>query len=132
MTSKKTGIFLVLLLVSICINIIIYSYALHKSSASSIIGTYCTGTGISENDKYIVFSRDGSYTCYKQYKVLEVGKYETTDSTIYTLFSQENALERAVVYNGSNTVYVFDTEKHVASYDRISSLPTFINVTMRS
>lgn len=121
-------IILGLLAISICINFILYIYILHTNAANGIVGTYCSGTGISGNEQYIVFLREGSYTVYKQFEVLEEGKYESKDASIYILYSEEDALARSVIYNGANIIYMFDMKKQVVQFDRISWDPIFINL----
>ena len=129
MLRKKLTIVIPLIL-SFCLNVVLLALVLHERR-DSIVGTYCTGEGFSDNDKYIVFQKDSSYMIYRQFEIIEEGKYSAVDinnANIFTLISNDNAFRHFIAYYQPNAVSLFENDNNVVSFTRISDIPTFINL----
>lgn len=129
MLRKKLTIVIPLIL-SFCLNVVLLALVLHERR-DSIVGTYCTGEGFSDNDKYIVFQKDSSYMIYRQFEIIEEGKYSAVDinnANIFTLISNDNAFRHFIAYYQPNAVCLFENDNNVVSFTRISDIPTFINL----
>lgn len=125
--KSKNTILIIILLILVCSNLVSLSLILPKNDTKSPIGTYCTGNGISENDRYLVLQKDGSYVLYKQFELIEKGNYWSNDSSIYSLIPESDSLEHSIVYN-TDTIYFFDSYRGVIIYTKIDSVPTYINL----
>lgn len=129
---RKKQIIIITLILSFCLNVVLLVMVLHKRT-DSIVGTYCTGEGFSENDKYIVFQQDSSYMIYSQFNVIEEGKYNAldTDANIFSLISNDKASEHLIVYNQPDGICLVEDSNNIINFTRISKTPTFINLQNR-
>lgn len=129
---RKKIIIIIPLILSFCLNVVLLVMVLHKHT-DSIVGTYCTGEGFSENDKYIVFQQDSSYMIYSQFNVIEEGKYNAldTDANIFSLISNDKASEHLIVYNQPDGICLVEDSNNIINFTRISKTPTFINLQNR-
>lgn len=90
-----------------------------------IIGTYCSEDASSyaaaDHGEYLVFTKDGTYTRYRQLEVLERGAYRW-EKPIFFLE------ETAGYFDGKDTVVLFNGQE-ATTYSRFSDVPTYINVS---
>lgn len=128
--GKKNSIVLVLVIVltvSLLANGILLGI-IFDTSEKSIVGTYCTNGGKVPDGKYIVFEPNGDYVIYKQFELIEKGRYTAAENHIYTLKQAESGGEPCnAVFNNSDVIY-FSSDNKVETLSKISDVPTYINL----
>lgn len=88
-----------------------------------IVGTFSTEN---EHDaEYFVFTKDGTFYNYKQFKLLQKGTYEI-DEHILTLNC--NDIQKHVVFGNKNIYYFNNAENNIFKYSKINETPLFINL----
>lgn len=97
---------------------------------ASIVGTYLSNDNPWEWEiaEYLVFEREGAYTRYRQFEILEEGTYEEAAAGVYSLHPDGSAAVTAQAVFTDDVVYAFDTEGMVIPFPRMSDIPTFINL----
>lgn len=98
-------------------------------------GTYCTGDEPFTDNLYLVLQKNGQYTIYKQFEVLEKGSFEElpsdsgTRGVTYKLISEAGLSERNLVYEKeSGTVVILGYQDEDIVFRQISKDALFINV----
>lgn len=127
-TKKKTGILIALLVLSLCANIVLGALLFSERPAGSVVGTYCTGDGMSQDDCYLVFLQDSTYVLYKQFEIVEKGRYYAEDGGVYLLRSEDKTKETLAVFDGADQIRYYEPGAGVLSFTRISDIPAFINL----
>ena len=91
-----------------------------------LTGTYlCEGLSPGTGT-YLVFDGKGDYTLYRQSGVLSAGTYAEDANGVYVL-KGEGLTVPYVTYDGKNSVHFFSVPD-TYTYQRISDIPTYINV----
>ena len=104
-------------------------------STKDIVGTFCTGEGISREDVYIAFFSDDTLLIYRQLGPGSSGKYKTNK------YEHISALDLEMT-DGRQTIAIFDNHDtlilveefiedvaYPIEFKRISNTPMIINVT---
>lgn len=98
----------------------------HEPAASAADGTYlCEGLSPGAGT-YLVFGEKGDYTLYRQSGVLSAGTYAEDANGVYVL-KGEGLTVPYVTYDGKDSVHFFSVPD-TYTYQRISDIPTYINV----
>lgn len=120
------------LVISLLSNFVLSIYTIYGKQKKPIIGTYCTGNGLEETDKYIVFERTGVYNIYRQFQTYEKGTYKAEgEDNVYMLSSSGNMYLKYIVYNGKDEIYIYNyVESGIEVYKRISNQPIYINTNL--
>ena len=123
--SISKNILSLLLLISVIGNIVLVVVDNIKEESKPIIGTYCSEDASSyaaaDHGEYLVFTKDGTYTRYRQLEVLERGAYRW-EKPIFFLE------ETAGYFDGKDSVVLFNGQE-ATTYSRFSDVPTYINVS---
>lgn len=91
-----------------------------------LTGTYlCEGLSPGTGT-YLVFDGKGDYTLYRQSGVLSAGTYAEDANGVYVL-KGEGLTVPYVTYDGKDSVHFFSVPD-TYTYQRISDIPTYINV----
>lgn len=97
-----------------------------EPAASAADGTYlCEGLSPGAGT-YLVFGEKGDYTLYRQSGVLSAGTYAEDANGVYVL-KGEGLTVPYVTYDGKDSVHFFSVPD-TYTYQRISDIPTYINV----
>ena len=129
MRISKQSMYGVLLIVSVILNIllgILFGVHMNTHQPQSIVGTYCTGDGMTQKALYIAFDQDGAFATYRQFQPLEAGVYHQLEDSIYKLEADDMENNQFATYNGTDEVHIADGES-VLRLKRISDIPTYIN-----
>ena len=91
-----------------------------------LTGTYlCEGLSPGTGT-YLVFDGKGDYTLYRQSGMLSAGTYADDANGVYVL-KGEGLTVPYVTYDGKDSVHFFSVPD-TYTYQRISDIPTYINV----
>ncbi len=112
------------LLLSVTLNIV--QLVSRGREYQNIVGTYCTGNGMVETDEYLVFERNGAYSRYRQFQMLERGGYTARGESVYILTSADGTNTIQILYK-DKAVYQFE-ELRITIFKQLSDTPTYINV----
>lgn len=94
-----------------------------KPISNYIVGTYATNDGKTPDAEYLVFEKDGAYTHYKQFVILDEGVYAQSSASKRTyVLTADSGKERNAVLKG--VVLTLDD----IEFRKISDVPTFINL----
>lgn len=128
----KKRIYVVCLLV---ISLIFISMVLIQSvRPKSVIGTYCTGDGLSREDVYVSLLSDNTFLIYRQLETGLSGKFDSEEfENLTTLtFQLEDGRQLLATYDKQNSlVFVGKFINDIScplEFKRISSTPININV----
>lgn len=128
----KKRIYVVCLLV---ISLIFISMVLIQSvRPKSVIGTYCTGDGLSREDVYVSLLSDNTFLIYRQLETGLPGKFDSAEFENFTVltFQLEEGRQLSAVYDKQNSlVFVGEFINDIScpiEFKRISSTPISINV----
>lgn len=123
-----TLLIIAIIIIALLISALVYFYPKTKS----IVGTYCTGSGLSEDDIYFAFLGDNTYVQYKQFSPMDSGEYTLTamDGFFVVSITSEDGSEQILYYSGSKSLIVPDDSitDGFLEYTRISDTPTLINL----
>lgn len=92
------------------------------------VGTYCTDrygtTGL-----YVVLDQQGNYCRYRQFKVLETGRYTCVDAQagLYSLWEEDGAQLGLALLIG-DSLYLVQMDGTVQAYPKADDVPGYINV----
>lgn len=91
-----------------------------------LTGTFlCEGSSHTDGT-YLTFDEKGSFTVYRQFDTLFTGTYTADANGVYILDGTALTVPY-VVYDGRDTVHFFSVPD-AYTYQRISDLPTYVNV----
>ena len=122
---KKRGLIIVLV-VSLCLNVALLAIQCMSQRSQPLTGTFlCEGSSHS-GGTYLTFDEKGSFTVYRQFDTLFTGTYTEDANGVYVLDGTELTVPY-VVYDGRDTVHFFSVAD-AYTYQRISDLPTYVNV----
>lgn len=122
---KKRG-FTILLVVSLCLNVVLLAIQCMSQRSQPLTGTFlCEGSSHTDGT-YLTFDEKGSFTVYRQFDTLFTGTYTEDANGVYVLDGTELTVPY-VVYDGRDTVHFFSVPD-AYTYQRISDLPTYVNV----
>lgn len=124
--EQYNKVILILMVVSFMINIALIVYLFGNKQSDNVVGTYCTGDGKAEGDRYIVLQEDGIYTIYEQFKRIETGEYMLDHDDVYTLKEKESDYTHNFIYSNGKVFYW--EKEDVLVFDKISSKSMYINV----
>lgn len=120
--STKFHWLLAVLALSLIANLVFAVQTLSQTPEKRIMGTYCMGNpGIpTDTTVYLAITKDGTYTLYRQFALLEEGKFRLDENSLY--------LESgAGYYDRRDTIVVFGNGK-INVFTRISDVPEYVNV----
>lgn len=116
----------ILLAVSLCLNVALLAIQCMSQRSQPLTGTFlCEGSNHSDGT-YLTFDEEGSFTVYRQFDTLFTGTYTADANGVYILDGTALTVPY-VVYDGRDTVYFFSVPD-AYTYQRISDLPTYVNV----
>lgn len=122
---KKKAITIVLA-VSLCLNVALLAILCMSQRSQPLTGTFlCEGSSHTDGT-YLTFDEKGSFTVYRQFDTLFTGTYTADANGVYVLDGNELTVPYAV-YDGRDTVHFFSVPD-AYTYQRISDLPTYVNV----
>lgn len=128
----KKKIYIVCLLV---ISFIFIALALIQNiRPKSVIGTFCTGEGLSQEDVYISFFNDNTFLIYRQLETGLSGEFNSEEFENLTAltFQLEDGRQLLATYDKQNSlVFVGKFINDIScplEFKRISSTPININV----
>ena len=129
----KKKIYIVCLLV---ISFIFIALALIQNiRPKSVIGTFCTGEGLSQEDVYISFFNDNTFLIYRQLETGLSGEFNSEEFENLTAltFQLEDGRQLLAAYDKQNSlVFVGEFINDIScplELKRISSIPININVS---
>lgn len=116
----------ILLAVSLCLNVALLAILCMSQRSQPLTGTFlCEGSSHADGT-YLAFDEKGSFTVYRQFDTLFTGTYTADANGVYVLDGSELTVPY-VVYDGRDTVHFFSVAD-AYTYQRISDLPTYVNV----
>ena len=122
---KKKAL-IILLVVSLCLNVVLLAILCMSQRSQPLTGTFlCEGSSHTDGT-YLTFDEKGSFTVYRQFDTLFTGTYTEDANGVYVLEGNELTVPYAV-YDGWDTVHFFSVPD-AYTYQRISDLPTYVNV----
>lgn len=122
---KKKAL-IILLAVSLCLNVVLLAILCMSRRSQPLTGTFlCEGSSHSDGT-YLTFDEKGSFTVYRQFDTLFTGTYTADANGVYILDGTALTVPY-VVYDGRDTVHFFSVPD-AYTYQRISDLPTYVNV----
>lgn len=122
---KKKAL-IILLAVSLCLNVVLLAILCMNQRSQPLTGTFlCEGSSHTDGT-YLTFDEKGSFTVYRQFDTLFTGTYTEDANGVYVLDGTELTVPY-VVYDGRDTVHFFSVPD-AYTYQRISDLPTYVNV----
>lgn len=114
------------MVVSLCLNVVLLAIQCMSQRSQPLTGTFlCEGSSHSDGT-YLTFDEKGSFTVYRQFDTLFTGTYTADANGVYVLEGNELTVPY-VVYDGRDTVHFFSVPD-AYTYQRISDLPTYVNV----
>lgn len=127
--SKICSILILFLSFSVCVNIALLWFLYHKNTPTNLTGTYISRGTTSEESRYLVFEKDGTYLFYEQFHILSSGTYTTEQDTVYRLKEKSAQNQYYVVYDGHDIAYLFSARNGIQLFQRSSDLPTYVNIS---
>ena len=122
---KKRAL-IILLAVSLCLNVVLLAIQCINRRSQPLTGTFlCEGSSHTDGT-YLTFDVKGSFTVYRQFDPLFTGTYTADANGVYILDGTALTVPY-VVYDGRDTVHFFSVPD-AYTYQRISDLPTYVNV----
>lgn len=122
---KKKAL-IILLAVSLCLNVVLLAIQCMSQRSQPLTGTFlCEGSSHADGT-YLTFDEKGSFTVYRQFDTLFTGTYTEDANGVYILDGTALTVPY-VVYDGRDTVHFFSVAD-AYTYQRISDLPTYVNV----
>lgn len=122
---KKKAL-IILLAVSLCLNVVLLAILCMSQRSQPLTGTFlCEGSSHSDGT-YLTFDEKGSFTVYRQFDTLFTGTYTADANGVYILDGTALSVPY-VVYDRRDTVHFFSVPD-AYTYQRISDLPTYVNV----
>lgn len=117
----------VILIASVCINIVFLIIMYERSILKNVIGTYiCEVNNNPGNSLYLSLEKNGDYLLYKQFQTISKGKYVEQDKKVIILEGEDGQKEY-VFFDGQDTIYcTVNPDGYV--YERISNVPLYINL----
>lgn len=116
----------ILLAVSLCLNVVLLAIQCINRQSQPLTGAFlCEGSSHTDGT-YLTFDEKGSFTVYRQFDTLFTGTYTADANGVYILDGTALTVPY-VVYDGRDTVHFFSVPD-AYTYQRISDLPTYINV----
>lgn len=116
----------ILLAVSLCLNVALLAIQCMSQRSQPLTGTFlCEGSSHSDGT-YLTFDEKGSFTVYRQFDTLFTGTYTADANGVYILDGTALSVPY-VVYDGRDIVHFFSVPD-AYTYQRISDLPTYVNV----
>lgn len=116
----------ILLAVSLCLNVVLLAILCMSQRSQPLTGTFlCEGSSHTDGT-YLTFDEKGSFTVYRQFDTLFTGTYTADANGVYILDGTALTVPYAV-YDGRDTVHFFSVPD-AYTYQRISDLPTYVNV----
>ena len=100
----------------------------------NVIGTYCTGEGLSREDVYVSLLSDNTFLIYRQLETGLPGKFDSAEFENFTVltFQLEEGRQLSAAYDKQNSlVFVGEFINDIScpiEFKRISSTPISINV----
>lgn len=130
---KAKRIFSILLIMSLLMNLV-FGCTYFFPEVVTIYGTYSSDKEGLSDCQYIIFNQDGTCCRYKQFQIIEYGQYQIKylENIIYiqSFFNVENSIEyNMFISNNSKKLYLIQDGKDFISFEKISSVPTYINVS---
>lgn len=130
---KDVQVFLVfsviLLLIFVCGIAVMKS---RDAANQSPVGTFCTGTGMSEEDQYIALYSDNRYLQYRQFFRQSSGTYEVepVEGGVMICLTDQNGAETRLAYDGKDVLAEIDEKPFEAhlTYHRVNDVPMEINL----
>ena len=114
------------MVVSLCLNVVLLAIQCMSQRSQPLTGTFlCEGSSHADGT-YLTFDEKGSFTVYRQFDTLFTGTYTADANGVYVLDGTELTVPY-VVYDGRDTVHFFSVAD-AYTYQRISDLPTYVNV----
>ena len=101
----------------------------------NVIGTYCTGEGLSREDVYVSLSSDNTFLIYRQLETGLPGEFDSEEFENFTAltFHLEDGRQLLAAYDKQNSlVFVGEFINDIScplELKRISSIPININVS---
>lgn len=131
MKSKKIVVLLsIALCCSIILNIVQFINMRDLKAETSIVGTFCSGTGPNSTDLYYTFYQDGTYVQFEQYHFIEKGTYQQQEQYKIILSPSDTPEEKREILFLSDVVYALTKDNVFFKMSRISELPMLINVNV--
>lgn len=122
---KKKAL-IILLAVSLCLNVVLLAIQCMSRRSQPLTGTFlCEGSSHTDGT-YLTFDEKGSFTVYRQFDTLFTGTYTADANGVYILDGTALSVPYAV-YDGRDAVHFFSVPD-AYTYQRISDLPTYVNV----
>lgn len=116
----------ILLVVSLCLNVVLLAILCMSQRSQPLTGTFlCEGSSHTDGT-YLTFDEKGSFIVYRQFDTLFTGTYTADANGVYILDGTALTVPY-VVYDGRDTVHFFSVPD-AYTYQRISDLPTYVNV----
>lgn len=116
----------ILLAISLCLNVVLLAIQCINRRSQPLTGTFlCEGSSHTDGT-YLTFDEKGSFTVYRQFDTLFTGTYTADANGVYILDGTALTVPYAV-YDGRDTVHFFSVAD-AYTYQRISDLPTYVNV----
>lgn len=123
---EHTNIIKLMLVISVCFNVILLGVMNYKAIPKDLTGTYiCEVTNNPGDSLYLVIEKDEKYLLYRQFEEISRGKYYQ-EGDIYAIES-EDGIKQYMVYDGYNTVYCFICPEGQI-YEKTSDIPLYINL----
>jgi hypothetical protein len=116
------------LILSFLLNVGLIAFMNYDKESTDIIGTFCTGDGMSDDDEYIVFTSEKSYTIFDQFNIVEEGAYVIDDNNVFTLLHDNNEDSTQVYFANGKIIRLSLENNKILVYSRLTNIPTFINV----
>lgn len=111
-----------------CADSILYGIK-HYENHQLIYGTYCTQNH--GDSMYLVLEKDGTYLLYRQFEVLDSGKYDRSVSTkefsVYTLVSKDMDKKLKMTAD-KKTIVLSELENSDVVMEKISDTSVYINI----
>lgn len=115
--------------------ILVLLVVLIQSNTKSVVGTFCTGEGISQEDVYVSIYSDDTFLIYKQFDVISSGSCSIDEYKRFSVitFIGKDGDQTVAIYDKSDTLLLFEKMANGPSgpteLNRISKTPLEINVT---
>jgi len=105
-------------------------YAGNRIRPKVIRGTFLSGDELKDGI-YLVLYQDGRYAKYRQFQIIKHGTFEhrADDNYIFIFYDEDGQFSaQAIYFRFNDIIYFINEDGEIMVFNRISNVPTYVNV----